>query len=453
MSTDPTNDQFSLLNMQNSLFLESQLKKPDLLEIRTRFNLDSDEKANSILKFYQDIYFTLNTYSDRFTTDYLKANWTQTGLIKAHHTTEIYTLNNITSIRLKEKIDDQSLSCKEIFDVNPYLEMCTHLDLNIEYDQVLKMFVSAYFNLDEEKDIRDKIKKIMNQNEAFLDGLFNENSKVKFNFLIEEVLEDVATHFNCQDSCRHVLAEQQFLYQNLFVDQHVDSIRDLPGNDELLEYIPEIGSYIKKILDKKSAEQGEDAEEVQSCTFLSHNVLNYNANSIFNVNQLSLFYTYAELNNKYNLLNFLKVRCDPDILLKALEYYFISWGLPNFYVDTPIKMLYENHASDFLEKVQEQNVIDGGLPNIDPEINLKVSKSEFDMQAYTGYGNLSNMRKLISADGHHVEDDDMTFIFYSMLDYKNLKGIELLTKSMKLKSSDTSKPNINIAFDISIILT
>lgn len=440
MSTNADDNKYSLLNMKNSEFLETQLTSPDLSKIQEQFNLDSEDKASSILKFYQDTYFTLQTYSDRFTTDYLKANWTQTGLLRAYEATEIFTLNNITSIRLQQKVDDRSLSCKEIFDVNPYLEMCTHLELNIEYQDVLKMFVSAYFDLDSEKEVREYIRRIMGQNEAFLKGLFDADSKVKFNSLVREVLADISKDFTCQDSCRQILAEKQFLFQNLFESQKAGSLYELQGNDEILKYIPEVGSYIQKLLEQRRSEEGDDSEDLVTCSFLSHNVLNFNANSIFNVNQLSLFFTYAELNNKYNLLNFLKVRCDPEILLKTLEYFFISWGLPNFYVDIPIQLLYEKMPSTFLENVKKQKEIDGGFPDIDPDIDFKVLNSEFGIEAFTGKDNLSDMRKLVSIDHDSVEQEDMTLMFQSLLDYRNLKGIELLTRSMKLKSSETSRP-------------
>ena len=438
MSTDPSDSSFSLLNLENSEFLKSQMDKPDLVKIKEKFKLTTDEKASAVLNFYKDIYFTLDTYSDRFTIDYLKANWTQVGLMNAYSATEVFTLNNVTSIRMQNKFEEGSYSCREVFNVNPYLEMCTHLDLNIEYFEVIKFFVSAFFNLDIEKDAREKIKSIMNQNDSFIEGLFGENSKVQFNLLIREVLEEVATDFGCGDSCRKVLAERQFVYSNVFSEEKVDSLFELPGNDDLLKYLPEVNSYTLKLLHLNYSSEGEDSEESATCDFLSSNVLNFNANSIFNVNQLSLFYTYAELNNKYNLLNFLKIRCDPDILLQTLEYFFAGWGLPNFYSKVQIKNVFQSYESPFLKKIKNLKEINGGIPDINTEIDFKILDAEFDFQAFTGCDKLEDLRKLNEINNQPVEDQNMSFIFDALLDYKNLKGVELLKEKMKLKSSSSS---------------
>ena len=439
MSTDPNNSEYSLLSLENSKFLESQMTSPDLSLIESHFKLDSQEKASAILDFYKDIHSTLETYSPRFTIDYLKANWTQVGLMNAYQTTEIYTLNNITSSRLGNKITDQSLSCREVFNVNPYLEMCTHLELNIEYLDVVKLFVSAFFNLDSEKEFREQIKKIMGQNDFFIDGLFGESSKVQFNILIREVLSEISEEYFCQDSCRKVLAETQFVYSNLFEKQGYNSLISIPGNEGLLPYIPELKSYIQLLLDSKYSSEDTNSQEPAICDFLSQNVLNFNANSIFNVNQLSLFFTYSELNNKYNLLNFLKIRCDPDVLLQSLEYFFISWGLPDFYMTTKIKNVFESYTSSFLQGVKSQNKINGGLPNLNPKIDFKILETNFKMQSFTGKDNLSNLRRLIHIDEVNVEDQNLSSIFEALLDYKNLKGVELLAQHMKLKSSTSGK--------------
>ena len=439
MSTDPANSEYSLLSLKNSEFLETQLESPDFDLIDSHFKLDSTDKASAIFDFYKDIHSTIQSYSERFKIDYLKANWTQVGLIKAYETTEIFTLNNITSSKLAEKITDESMSCREVFNVNPYLEMCTHLELNIEYVDVVKFFVSAYFDLPSEKEFRENIKKIMGQNNNFINGLFEESSKVEFNILIRQVLAEISNEYKCEDSCRKILAEKQFVYSNLFEKDGFKSLMLIPGNEDYLPYIPEIKSYIELLLSNKYSTNENVMEDSATCDFLSQNVLNFNANSIFNVNQLSLFYTYAELNNKYNMLNFLKIRCDPDILLQTLEYFFISWGLPDFYMKTKIKNVFQSYNSTFLENVQNQADINGGLPNINSSIDFNILESEFRMHSYTGMKDLSELRKLIDIDHIIVEDENISTIFESLLDYKNLKGVELLTEHMKLKSSSSGK--------------
>lgn len=434
MSTDPNDAKFSLLSLKNSLFLESQLASPDYDKIANQFNLDSSDKASAVFKFYRTIYSTLQTYSTRFTLDYLKGNWTQVGFLNAYSRTEVYTLNNITSWRFNQRITRDNYSCRQIFNISPYLEMCTFLELNIEYFDVIKLFVAAYFNLDQEKDARDTIKRIMNQNDSFLEGLFDDDSKVEFNLLMRDVLEGVTGDFDCGNSCRQILAERQFVYENLFEEQKARSLYDLPGNAELLGYVPEVKSYIDMLLDDLRPPEA-DSQELTTCDFLTPNVLDFNANSILNVNQLSLFYTYAELNNKYNLLNFLKIRCDPDVLLRTLEYFFVGWGLPNFYLQTQVDQVFQQFHSDFLASVAAQKEIDGGMPSIDPVIDFNVVSNQFRMQALTGMGHLSDLRKLVEIENNFVEDQNMSFIFEALLDYKSFKTVDMLARSVRLASS------------------
>jgi hypothetical protein len=190
-----------------------------------------------------------------------------------------------------------------------------------------------------------------------------------------------------------------------------------------------------------SKEDDPDSQETSTCEFLSSNVLDFNANSIFNVNQLSLFYTYSELNNKYNLLNFLKIRCDPHILLQTLEYYFMAWGLSDFYFSKDIKSIFESYESDFLKNVNQQKEIDGGKSKLSPLIDFKINSSDFRIIALTGKGELSDIGKVIEVDGKEVSSLNVSTIFEALLDYKNLKGMEMLASHFKLKSSSNGKIN------------
>lgn len=238
----------SILNMENNKFLESQIENPDTNAIMQKFELDSTDKAMALFKYYQKVYTTLTNYSDRYQIDYLKSEFTQSGLLKALNLTTSYTLNNITSIKLRERITKEKLTCREVFNVMPYLDMCTHKELNIEYRDVISLFISAYFDLPEEKSSREEIKNLMNQNDVFIKNLFSGDSMLKFNELLDSILNEIGSDFQCTQSCRTVLGQAQFVYSQVFQDYGVESLQNLPGNEDIIQSIPEIGAYLKLVI-------------------------------------------------------------------------------------------------------------------------------------------------------------------------------------------------------------
>ena len=88
---------------------------------------------------------------------------------------------------------------------------------------------------------------IMKEDDTFVDNLFRNDSKTEFINLINEVLDDISKEFKCFDSCRKTLAEKQFIHENLFKNYEVKSIYELGNNDQILNYYPEIYSYINII--------------------------------------------------------------------------------------------------------------------------------------------------------------------------------------------------------------
>lgn len=243
----------SILNLQNSKFLEAQLSKSDPAQIMEKFKLETEEEANALLKYYSKVYTTLTNYSERFNIDYIKSEFTQRGLLKGLELTTTFTYNNITSIKLRDKITEQKLTCREVFNVMPYLDMCTKKELNIEYRDVISLFVSAMFDLPDEKEAREEIKQLMNQTDTFIENLFSGSSMLKFNELVDSILIEIGKDYQCQDSCRTVLGQSQFIEGRVFEDHGFASLMSQPGNDELIDFIPEIGAYIDSVIQSMSS--------------------------------------------------------------------------------------------------------------------------------------------------------------------------------------------------------
>lgn len=432
MSTDPDNSQYSLMSLSNSKFLENQLSNQDYPAIQKQFNLDSEDDAKAIFNFYSKIYNTLNDYSDNFKINYLKSSITQKGLLGSLHKLEIFTYNNITSLRMQDKIKEKNYNCLDIFDINPYLKMCNNIETNIDYESVIRLFVSAFFNLDSEKDAREYIKKVMQEDDSYLDKLFSPSSKVTFRVLLGEIEQDISDEYKCGNSCRKILAEKQFLDTNLFESLDINSIIDLKDNENYLDYIPELHSVITLLQN--------NTQEASTCNFLSNDVLNYNTNSILNINQLSLIYTYAQLNNKFNLINFLKVRCDPKILSKSFEYFFIAWGLDDFYINFEVKELFVPYQDKFLEKVKKQKEIDIGLPDINTSIDFKILSKKIKFEAKTGKSSINGLRRITKINDKSFVERNASYMFQSLLDYSGLNVFKFLAgEKSVLKFDNKSK--------------
>lgn len=126
--------------------------------------------------------------------------------------------------------------------------------------------------------------------------------------------------------------------------------------------------------------------------------------------------TYAELNNKFNLLNFLKIRCEPIVLRKALEYFFISWGLPSFYKVLPIKNIFMLYQDDFLQKIRDLPAENGGRPDILTRIDFGIEGKSMVFKSNTGAKDIGLLRSIEALNGRDMTKDNVTYMFQALLD-------------------------------------
>lgn len=178
-------------------------------------------------------------------------------------------------------------------------------------------------------------------------------------------------------------------------------------------------------LDSETNSQGQDT----ICTFQSGNLFNFNTNSILNVDQLSLILTYAELNNKFNLLNFLKIRCEPFVIRKALEYFFIGWGLPSFYKTLDIQNIFQAYTDPFLDMIKQLPEANGGRPNITSQIDFEIGEKKMVFKANTGVLDIGLLRSIEALNGKDMTKDHATYMFQALID-SNLLAKDSANKNL-----------------------